>query len=53
MAFQDSMHGWGFTAIMSIAPIDVDEERYQELEKSGELALRVNLAQGIDNDKAF
>ncbi len=52
-AFQDSMHGWGYTAIMSIAPIDVDVERYQELEKSGELALRVNLAQGIDNDKPF
>ncbi len=52
-AFQESMHGWGYTSIMSIAPIDVDPIRYQELEKRGELALRVNLAQGIDPDKTF
>lgn len=52
-AFQDSMHGWGYTAIMSIAPIDVDVKRYQELEERGELALRVNLAQEIAPDKSF
>ncbi len=52
-AFQESMHGWGYTAIMSIAPIDVDVERYQELEENGELSMRVNLAQQIDNDKPF
>ncbi len=52
-AFQESMNGWGYTAIMSIAPIDVDPVRYQELEKSGQLNLRVNLAQEIDNDKPF
>ena len=52
-AFQDSMHDWGYTAIMSIAPIDVDVERYQELEKDGELDLRVNLAQEIAPDKPF
>ena len=52
-AFQESMHGWGYTAIMSIAPIDVDPARYQELEKNGDLKLRVNLAKEIDNDKPF
>lgn len=52
-AFQESMHGWGYTSIMSIAPIDVDPKRYQELEKRGELELRVNLAQGIDPGKPF
>lgn len=52
-AFQESMHGWGYTSIMSIAPIDVDVDRYQELEQKGELTMRVNLAQQIDNDKPF
>jgi predicted amidohydrolase YtcJ len=52
-AFQESMNGWGYTAIMSIAPIDVDPVRYQELEKSGQLNLRVNLAQEIENNKPF
>jgi predicted amidohydrolase YtcJ len=52
-AFQESMHGWGYTAIMSIAPIDVDPARYQELEKKGDLKLRVNLAKEIENDKPF
>jgi predicted amidohydrolase YtcJ len=52
-AFQESMNGWGYTAIMSIAPIDVDPVRYQELEKSGDLSLRVNLAQEIDSGKPF
>lgn len=52
-AFQESMNGWGYTAIMSIAPIDVDPVRYQELEKSGNLSLRVNLAQEIDSGKPF
>ena len=52
-AFQESMHGWGYTSIMSIAPIGVDPARYQELEKNGELSLRVNLAQEIESDKPF
>jgi len=52
-AFQESMHGWGYTAFMSIAPIGVDVKRYQELETKGELAMRVNLAQQIENDKPF
>lgn len=52
-AFQDSMHGWGYTSIMSIAPTMVDLERYQELEKSGNLKMRVNLAQKIEPDKPF
>jgi predicted amidohydrolase YtcJ len=47
------MNGWGYTAIMSIAPIDVDPARYQELEQKGELNLRVNLAKQIENDKPF
>ena len=52
-AFQDSMHGWGYTSIMSIAPIGVDPARYQELENNGKLTMRVNLAQEIEPDKAF
>lgn len=52
-AFQESMNGWGYTSIMSIAPTSVDLERYQDLEKNGELSLRVNLAQQIQNDKPF
>ncbi len=52
-AFQESMHGWGYTAIMSIAPIDVDVKQYQKLEQNGKLALRVNLAQEISPDKPF
>lgn len=52
-AFQESMHGWGYTSIMSIAPIDVDPAKYQELEKKGELTMRVNLAKEIENSKPF
>lgn len=52
-AFQESMNGWGYTSIMSIAPIDVNPVRYQELEKNGELSLRVNLSQKIVPDKPF
>ncbi|MDD3167910.1 MAG: amidohydrolase family protein [Eubacteriales bacterium] len=52
-AFQESMHGWGYTSIMSIAPIDVDPKRYQELEQNEQLFLRVNLAQSIDPEKEF
>ena len=31
-AFVDTMNGWGYTSIMSIAPTMVDLERYRELE---------------------
>jgi hypothetical protein len=51
--FQESMNGWGYTSIMSIQPIDVDPERYAELEDQGELTMRVNLSGIIDNDAPF
>ncbi len=52
-SFVETMNGWGYTSIMSIAPIDVDPARYIDLEKKGELSLRVNLAGLIDNDTPF
>lgn len=52
-AFQESMLGWGYTSIMSIAPTGVDLERYQELEQSGDLTLRVNLAGKISPELPF
>jgi len=52
-AFQESMLGWGYTSIMSIAPTGVDLERYQELEKSGDLTMRVNLAEKIAPEEPF
>lgn len=52
-AFQESMLGWGYTSIMSIAPTGVDLERYQELEKSGALTMRVNLAEKIAPEEPF
>lgn len=51
--FVDTMNGWGYTSIMSIAPHDVDPARYTDLEKKGELSMRVNLGGLIDNDKPF
>lgn len=51
--FQESMNGWGYTSIMSIAPIDVDPARYEELEDQDKLTMRVNLAGLIDNDTPF
>ncbi|MBR0596336.1 amidohydrolase family protein [Sinanaerobacter chloroacetimidivorans] len=51
--FQDSMHAWGYTGIMAIAPSFVNVERYKELEEKGELKLRVNLANEINNDEPF
>lgn len=51
--FQEQMNGWGYTSIMSIAPIDVDPARYKELEEKGELTLRVNLSREINNDDPF
>lgn len=51
--FQKSMNDWGYTSIMSIAPLDVDPARYKELEERGELSLRVNLSQEINNDDPF
>jgi predicted amidohydrolase YtcJ len=52
-AFQESMHSWGYTSIMSIAPIMVDIDRYAELEKNGQLTMRVNLAKEITPDEPF
>ena len=52
-AFQESMNGWGYTSIMSIAPVGVDPKRYTDLEKKGNLTMRVNLAQEIEPYKDF
>ncbi len=52
-AFQEDMNSWGYTSIMSIAPIMVDPERYKELENTGKLTMRVNLAGEISPDEAF
>lgn len=47
--FLDTMNAWGYTSIMSIAPLfGIDYERYQDAEKNGDLTLRVNLAQFMD-----
>lgn len=52
-AFVSTMNGWGYTSVMSIPPYDVDPARYLDLEKKGELSMRVNLGGLIDNDKPF
>ena len=52
-AFQESMNGWGYTSIMSIAPTSVDLERYRDLEQKGALTMRVNLAEKISPDQPF
>ncbi|MDF3002018.1 MAG: nfdA, partial [Bacillota bacterium] len=52
-AFVETMNEWGYTSIMSIAPTMVDLERYQELEKSGDLTFRVNLAGQISPSEPF
>ncbi len=52
-AFQESMNGWGYTSIMSIAPTSVDLKCYQDLENSGDLTLRVNLSQQIQLSQPF
>lgn len=52
-AFQESMHSWGYTSIMSIAPIMVDIDRYAELDKNGQLTMRVNLAREITPGEPF
>ncbi|WP_051280697.1 amidohydrolase [Anaerovorax odorimutans] len=51
--FQDSMHKWGYTAIMSIAPSSVDADIYKNLENDGKLTMRVNMSGIIENDKEF
>lgn len=46
--FVHKMNGWGYTSIMSIAPIMIfDPRRYIDLEKAGELSLRVNVSQMV------
>lgn len=52
-AFVDTMNGWGYTSIMSIAPTMVDLERYRELEQNGDLTFRVNLAGQISPSEPF
>lgn len=51
--FQESMHAWGYTSIMSIAPLFVDADVFKALDNSGDLKLRVNLGHQIENDKPF
>jgi hypothetical protein len=46
--FMKRMNAWGYTSIMSIAPIMLFEpERYMDLEKEDLLTLRINCAQMI------
>lgn len=46
--FMNKMNSWGYTSIMSIAPLMLfDPERYMELESSGKLSLKINCAQMI------
>ena len=48
-AFLKTMNGWGYTSIMSIAPLfGIEYARYSEIEDEGGLTLRVNVAQFMD-----
>lgn len=47
-AFMARMNSWGYTSIMSIAPImQFNPLRYMDLEKTGDLTMRINCAQMI------
>lgn len=51
--FQESMHAWGYTCFMAIAPIRVDSDVFKLLDAAGDLKMRVNLSQQILNDQPF
>lgn len=47
--FIDTMNAWGYTSIMSIAPLfGIEYARYTDAEANGDLTLRVNVAQFMD-----
>lgn len=47
--FINTMNEWGYTSIMSIAPLfGIEYERYTDAEATGDLKLRVNMAQFMD-----
>ena len=47
--FIDTMNSYGYTSIMSIAPLfGIEYECYKAAEEKGELTLRVNMAQFMD-----
>jgi predicted amidohydrolase YtcJ len=48
--FQESMHGWGYTSMMAIAPHDVDQEIFKTFEDNGDLSLRINIAGLMEPD---
>ena len=50
-AFLGTMNEWGYTSIMSIAPLfGIEYDRYTEIEEEGGLTLRVNVAQFMEPD---
>ncbi len=42
--FQDNMHGWGYTAMMAIAPHFVEPEIVKAMDDAGDLTMRLNMA---------
>ena len=48
-AFLKTMNKWGYTSIMSIAPLfGIEYARYSDIEVDGKLTLRVNVAQFME-----
>ncbi len=51
--FQESMHGWGYTAMMAIAPLFVEPDIVKQLDDKGELTMRMNVAGLVEPDGDF
>ncbi len=49
--FASTMNGWGYTSIMSVAPlISMSYDTYKAVDDAGELTLRANLAKLIEEE---